>query len=46
MTAATKWITGKALSGSLRRAAPMALQIAAGIAACGLWVGIGHHIFV
>jgi hypothetical protein len=40
MTAATKWITGKALSGSLRRAAPMALQIAAGIAACGLWVGV------
>ena len=40
MAAAFQRFAGKALPGSLWHAAPMIVQVAAGIAACGLWVGV------
>ena len=40
MSAAVKRFAGKTLPGSLWHAAPMIAQVAAGIAACGLWVGV------
>ena len=40
MAAAFKRFAGKTLSGSLWHAAPMIAQVAAGLAACGLWVGV------
>jgi hypothetical protein len=40
MAAAFKRIAGRTLTGPLRDAAPMIVQVAAGIAACGLWIGV------
>ena len=40
MAAAFQRFAGKTLPGSLWHAAPMIVQVAAGIAACGLWVGV------
>ena len=40
MAAAFQRFAGKALSGSLWHAAPMVVQVAAGIAACLLWTGV------
>ena len=40
MAAAFQRFAGKTLPGSLWHAAPMVVQVAAGIAACGLWVGV------